>query len=105
MSALIQPLQAVSGLLWLIVALAVCRSAYRLLFTRRAMLFDAIRSVLFFMGLTQFGFSLRWLVWPRTLPIMEDGEIATWCALYLTSALLALFTLAVVRARGCGRSV
>lgn len=85
MIELVQALQVVSSLTWLMVAT----------FIVTPFLFKRLRNIrvewttnpdlLVMMGLTQAGFSLRWMVWPHALPSMGWDELSAWAILYTVS--------------------
>jgi hypothetical protein len=51
---------------------------------------DAIRGPVFFVGVVQIGFSVRWLIWPHAIPVMTQAELSTWSGLYVLSIMCAV---------------
>lgn len=92
MPDLVQVLQIVSGVAWLCVALFL---APRL---ARAWRKDASRATMLaapigLLAWMQFGFVVRWQVWPHAMVVMSAPELTTWAALYALSVVLAGWTL------------
>ena len=72
-----------------------------LLFRRRGEVDDAFRAIVGFVGLTQIGFTVRWFVYPHTVPAMGHNELSLWMALYTASTIeaVALVAFSLARAR------
>lgn len=100
MIAIIQAIQLVSGVLWLIPALLltgrILRS-WRAGATRATVLAAPIG----FVAWMQVGFVVRWMLWPHALGTMNVLELTAWAALYLLSSGLALWVAqGAIRTRG-----
>lgn len=90
MTALVQFLQGVSGTLWLVTALFLSPrivALWRPGATRTQMLSAPVC----FMAWLMAGFAERWLVWRHALASMDSSELLTWAALYLLSAVCAVW--------------
>lgn len=79
-------LQAIAGAAWLTVVAIMVPGLFRL-WRGRAVLRDVRAALIIFIALTQAGFSLRWLLFPRLIPAMGPVELQLWAALYVMSAL------------------
>lgn len=89
MPELVQVLQIVAGVTWLMPALIMAPGVWRV-WRGRADPIDAFRVPIFTTGLIQVGFSARWLVWPHALPTMGATELTAWAGLYALSAAAAV---------------
>lgn len=96
MPSVVMVLQIASGVLWLLPAVfltpRILRS-WRPGASRGTMLAAPIGFVCWLMV----GFSVRWLLWPRTVGAMSAPELATWGALYALSCLLAVWVFSGAR--------
>ena len=93
MIALVQFLQLVSGVAWLLPAI-VLTSRIVGSWKRSASRATMLAAPIGFLAWMQVGFTVRWLVWPHALTAMNGTELTTWAALYALSALLAGWFLA-----------
>ena len=98
---LIHLLQLASGLLWGAIAIWLSTAFVRL-FARRGYRYDLFRSCLFFMGVLQAGFTVRWRMYPHSIAHMPADELVMWQGLYLLSCVLALWVAYVARTYGRG---
>jgi hypothetical protein len=100
MSALVQALQILSGLLWLLPALYLTPriiASWRKGASRATLLSAPIG----FLSWLQVGFIVRWIAWPHALAAMRGDELLTWAALYGMSGGLALWFLSgAIKTRG-----
>lgn len=92
MIALVQTLQALSGALWLVLAIFL---SPRIIASWRM---DADKLVIVsarngWLAFLMAGFSVRWLVWPRAMDGMGWPEMTCWAALYAYSFVLAFWFL------------
>ncbi len=87
--AAVQILQALSGLLWLLPAFILAPAVVRT-WRGKASALDVISTPFFFVALNQPGFTLRWWLWPHTLPEMGADELTFWAGLYVLSAMAAI---------------
>lgn len=88
MPALVQVMQILSGLAWLVPTLMIFPGVVRTWLGKGDPI-DAMRGPIFFVGVVQIGFSVRWLLWPHALPAMGKTELSTWAGLYVLSVLCA----------------
>ncbi len=90
MTSLVQILQAFSGLLWIVTAVLLTpriAASWRPTATR----IDAMSAPLGILAWLMAGFAIRWLVWSHALDRMQTSELLTWAALYMMSALCAVW--------------
>lgn len=85
---LIQGLQLLSGFAWLTAVVFYAGSVARL-YRGKAHWSDVFRGLFVFVGLTQVGFVVRWLVFPHAVGTMGGTEKAVWSILYIMSAIEA----------------
>ncbi len=86
---MIPALQILAGLCWLGAALFYSRSVIRI-YRGTGNWVDVFRALFVFVGLTQFGFSVRWKLFPATVQHMDQTELVFWAILYLMSAIEAV---------------
>ncbi len=87
MIALVQALQVLSGVLWLLPAgylLPAVPAMWR--GSQQAALATPILAFSWLMV----GFSVRWMIWPAALLVMETEELLFWAGLYTLSSICAL---------------
>lgn len=89
MPALVQVLQIASGLAWLLPTLAILPGMIRT-WRGTADAIDVMRGPIFFVGIVQIGFSVRWAIWPHAIPVMGATELSTWSGLYVLSIMGAV---------------
>jgi hypothetical protein len=89
MPSLVQFLQIVSGLAWLLPTLIMAPGIVRV-WRGRGDSIDAMRGPVFFIGIVQIGFTIRWLIWPHAIPVMGATELSTWAGLYVLSIMCAV---------------
>lgn len=90
MPSLVLALQAISGLLWLALAiysLPRIAGAWRSNASKITIVSARNGMLAWLMA----GFSVRWLVWRDAVHVMAPAEIACWAALYAMSALCAVW--------------
>lgn len=85
----VMALQLVSGLLWLLPAAALFPALVRT-WRKTASALDVLSTPMFFAALNQPGFTLRWWLWPHTLPAMRTDELMFWAGLYVLSSIVAV---------------
>lgn len=90
MTAIIPLAQIIAGVCWLVASAYFSPSVWRLLISLKSTPRDLFGGVLFFIGLTQAGFTLRWLVWSHSIPSMSTTELSWWLAIYVSSAVEAI---------------
>lgn len=88
MIALVQILQIAAGIAWLLPTLMIFPGVVRTWLGTGDQI-DAMRGPIFFVGIVQIGFSVRWLLWPHALPAMGKTELSTWAGLYVLSVMCA----------------
>lgn len=92
MTLLVQTLQILSGLIWLLVAVLklplIARSWHR--HANRETAVSARNGILAWLMV---GFCARWFVWPEAIQVMAVTELTTWAALYALSGLCAVWFL------------
>ena len=81
---LIPWMQALSGTLWLAVVVQRIPGMWRMC-RGRGNLFDILGLPVPLNGLVQFGFMLRWIIWPKGMERMVPEEVLFWAGLYLAS--------------------
>jgi len=87
MIPLVQTLQALSGLLWLLPAVYLLPAVGSMWSgNQQAALATPILAFSWLMVL----FSVRWLIWPAALSVMHTDELAFWAGLYTLSSICAL---------------
>jgi hypothetical protein len=82
MDSLVQLLQLVSGVLWLLPLVLHTPSLWRVI-RGKADLLDMIRAPHWFVALVMVLGSIRWLVYPGSLASMSATELVYWAAIYL----------------------
>lgn len=90
MTALVQSLQVLSGIAWLLPAAFLApriAAAWRSGASRMTLLSVPVA----FLAWLQVGFIVRWLAWPGTVAAMSEDETVTWASLYLLSSGCALW--------------
>lgn len=90
MTDIVQMLQIVSGMMWLLPAIYLTpriASAFRVGSTHMT----AISARNAFIAWLMVGFVVRWLVWPRAIGTMSNTELVAWGALYALSSVCALW--------------
>ena len=75
-----------AGLAWAWITLRIFPSVVRL-WTGRGDAIDWLASPLCFIGLDQIGFSVRWLIFPGAIRVMQVDELLYWVGLYVLSGL------------------
>ena len=91
MASLVQALQVLSGILWLLPAIQLAPAVWRT-WQGRANRMAILATPTFFIALLQTGFVVRWLLWPHSMTSMGGDELASWAGLYATSCACALAT-------------
>lgn len=102
MIALIQTIQVLSGILWLLPALWLS-SRIPAAFRPEATRFTAIHARNAFVSWLMVGYVLRWIAWPTAIAAMDRVELLAWGALYTLSCVCALWFLRDALATGRGR--
>lgn len=89
MTALVQALQGLSGVLWLIPAALLLPVMVRA-WNHTATGAELLSTPTFFYALLQACFTVRWFIWPHSLAGMGFEELEAWAGLYSLSCLCAL---------------
>lgn len=86
---LVQALQLVSGMLWLLPAVVLAPGVWRTWMGRPTVL-DVLSSPMFFVCCIFVAGAFRWLLWDSTLQYMTGEELTFWAGIYVVSSLCAI---------------
>lgn len=106
MVALVQILQVLSGLAWLVPMALFAPAVWRIWRApihgpSRPDPIDVMVSPLAFIAALQVGFAIRWVLFPHAMIVMEDAELLIWSGLYMLSIIGAALSIVAWRiARG-----
>lgn len=96
MPKMIQLLQLLSGLAWLVPALVLSPRIVRA-WRQGASRATLLTAPIAFVCWLQVGFSIRWMLWPHSVAEMGNSELTCWGALYTLSAGLAAWVFVLAR--------
>lgn len=92
MTDAVRLLQLVCGLLWLVPVAFLSPRAWRAVHGRASTI-DLLRMPMMMVALSQVLFSVRWMLWPHSLPTMQSDELLFWTGAYVLSAIAAAGTI------------
>lgn len=84
----VQLAQVEAAIAWTAVLIRYAPAIGRLL-VGRGEVDDVFRALVGFVAITQIGFTVRWYVFPHTVPMMGAAEVSAWLGLYVLSAVEA----------------
>ncbi len=87
--AILTGLQIFSGIAWCLPVVTLF-PAFLHVWRKSAGMIDIVRLPLLFAAIVQVGFSVRWLIWSHSLPVMDQTELSAWAALYFMNGVAAI---------------
>ena len=81
--------QLIAGFAWGLVAVALFPQFWRALTKSNATVVDILAGQMFFNGVVQACYTLRWIIFPNAITTMGGLELLYWGGLYATSTLVA----------------